>query len=172
MPLPTLSMYLCLNFLPGFALLNHWPKQHYSLSNKSNTYTERHHTPGSGEKLESLGMVWASPITHSAIIIFLTLDSILLSRESLTSWATEMTHQLTAEDPGVVFSTHIGWLRADCKFSSRRSSTLFWPLWVLHVGGTHTLKHRHMRERERDCPLLFQRRHTQQGSGMTGTLHI
>ena len=141
MPLPTLSIDLCFNFLPGFTLLSHWPKQHYSLSNKSNTYTEGHPTSGSGNKLDSLGMIWASPVTLSATVNFLTLDNISLSRERLASWAAGMTHQLTAEDPGVGFSTYIGWLIADCKFSSRRSSTLFWPLWVLHVGGTHTLKH-------------------------------
>ena len=41
---PSFSLNLCSDFLPDFTLLNHWPKQLYSLANKSNTYTEGHHT--------------------------------------------------------------------------------------------------------------------------------
>ncbi|CAO2645911.1 ATP-binding cassette sub-family A member 6 [Lemmus lemmus] len=38
--LPTFSLYLCMDFLPGFTLLSHWPKQLYSSTSKSNPYTE------------------------------------------------------------------------------------------------------------------------------------
>ena len=40
----TLFVYLCSDFLPGFTLLSHWPKQLYSSTNKMNTYTEGHPT--------------------------------------------------------------------------------------------------------------------------------
>ena len=42
---PTLSIYLCLGFLPGSILVNHWLKQLYSLANKA-THTEGHPTSG------------------------------------------------------------------------------------------------------------------------------
>ena len=35
----SLSLSLCSDFLPGLTLLSHWPKQLYSLTSKSNTYT-------------------------------------------------------------------------------------------------------------------------------------
>ena len=47
---------LCLDFLPGFTLLSHWPKQLYSSTNKSNTYTER--PPASGTGINCVLKMW------------------------------------------------------------------------------------------------------------------
>ena len=41
---PALSLYLCLDFPSSCALLSPWPKQLYSSTNKSSTYTEGHPT--------------------------------------------------------------------------------------------------------------------------------
>ena len=42
--LPSLSLYRCSDFLPGFTLLSHGSQQLYSPGSKSNTYTAGHPT--------------------------------------------------------------------------------------------------------------------------------
>ena len=63
--LPTLSIYLCSDFPPGFTLLSHWPKQLYSSTNKSNTCTEGHPTSSPGGMFSFIKVVMIMVSLHS-----------------------------------------------------------------------------------------------------------
>jgi hypothetical protein len=60
-----------------------------------------------------------------------------------------------AQDQDSVLSTHIRWLTTACNSSPRKSNTLFWSLWALHLHGEYKLMQTNIHTNTHTCTHIL-----------------